>query len=279
MSVAGDAKFAPLTSLSDDDFTFSLRNKLMGQVNLVRYGMSAMRDGGSFTLTSGVLAQTPMVGSGAVSLVNAGLEGFVRAAALEAPRGIRVNVVSPPWVTETLIAFKNGSGGRTACGGGRAFLPREHRGEADGRGHLTRSGASRLTRLRWFDRRFDFTFPADLFLELFPELFPELLDRLRGTPLRLAERVAHFDSAAKRVRIEGWSVQEHAGHSADLDRVRFRPRFAEFQRGEATHLAAHPRLNVPMRLVDLMLFVAEHDEHHLASITELGRIAQRAVRR
>ena len=46
-----------------------------------------------------------MLGSAAISLVNAGLEGFVRAAALEAPRGIRVNVVSPPWVTETLIAL------------------------------------------------------------------------------------------------------------------------------------------------------------------------------
>jgi NAD(P)-dependent dehydrogenase (short-subunit alcohol dehydrogenase family) len=46
-----------------------------------------------------------MHGSGAVSLVNAGLEGFVRAAALEAPRGIRVNVVSPPWITDSLRAL------------------------------------------------------------------------------------------------------------------------------------------------------------------------------
>ena len=103
---AGNAKFAPLADLSDDDFRFCLDNKLMGQVNLVRYGFDSVNDGGSFTVTSGVLSHTPMKGSGAISLVNAGLEGFVRAAALEAPRGIRVNVVSPPWVTETLIAFK-----------------------------------------------------------------------------------------------------------------------------------------------------------------------------
>jgi NAD(P)-dependent dehydrogenase (short-subunit alcohol dehydrogenase family) len=64
-----------------------------------------MNDNGSFTLTSGVLARAPMPGSGAISLVNSGLEGFARAAALEAPRGIRVNVVSPPWITETLKAF------------------------------------------------------------------------------------------------------------------------------------------------------------------------------
>jgi NAD(P)-dependent dehydrogenase (short-subunit alcohol dehydrogenase family) len=105
VSVAGEAKFAPLEQLGDSDFAFSLGNKLMGQVNLVRYGFGSVRDGGSFTLTSGVLSQKPMKGSGAISLVNGGLEGFVRAAALEAPRRIRVNVVSPPWVTETLIAY------------------------------------------------------------------------------------------------------------------------------------------------------------------------------
>jgi NAD(P)-dependent dehydrogenase (short-subunit alcohol dehydrogenase family) len=105
VSAAGDAKFAPLTSLSDEDFAFSLQNKLMGQVRLVRWGLEAVRDGGSFTLTSGVLAREPMPGGAAISLVNAGLEGFARAAALEAPRGIRVNVVSPPWVEETLRAL------------------------------------------------------------------------------------------------------------------------------------------------------------------------------
>jgi NAD(P)-dependent dehydrogenase (short-subunit alcohol dehydrogenase family) len=102
---AGNAKFMPLADLSDADFDFSIRNKLMGQVNLVRYGFDYVRDGGSFTITSGILSRTPMQGSGAVSLVNAGLEGFTRAAALEAPRGIRVNVVSPPWVTETLKEY------------------------------------------------------------------------------------------------------------------------------------------------------------------------------
>lgn len=105
VSTAGQARFAPLEALSDDDFRFSLQNKLMGQVNLVRMGLRYLRDRGSFTLTSGVLAAEPMVGSGAISLVNSGLEGFVRAAALEMPRGIRVNCVSPPWVSETLAAM------------------------------------------------------------------------------------------------------------------------------------------------------------------------------
>lgn len=103
---AGLAKFAPLVQLSDADFRFCLDNKLMGQVNVVRFGWDHVADHGSFTLTTGILAHSPTPGSGAISLVNAGIEGFVRAAALEAPRGIRVNAVSPPWVSETLQALK-----------------------------------------------------------------------------------------------------------------------------------------------------------------------------
>jgi NAD(P)-dependent dehydrogenase (short-subunit alcohol dehydrogenase family) len=123
VSAAGDAKFAPLASLADDDFAFSLKNKLMGQVNLVRHGFDAVNDGGSFTITSGTLASQPMIGSGAVSLVNSGIEGFTRAAALEAPRKIRVNAVSPPWVTETLIAFKmDPSGGMPAADVAKAYV-------------------------------------------------------------------------------------------------------------------------------------------------------------
>ncbi len=106
VSAAGLAKFGAFESLSDADFTFSLGHKLMGQANLVRIGLSFIKDGGSFTLTSGVLSREPMKGSAAISMVNAGLEGFVRAAALELPRGLRINVVSPPWVTETLVARK-----------------------------------------------------------------------------------------------------------------------------------------------------------------------------
>ncbi|MFB6097561.1 MAG: short chain dehydrogenase [Salinibacter sp.] len=102
LSCAGEAAFGALDELDDEDFELSLSNKLMGQVNLVRHGLDVVRDGGVFTLTSGVLSQEPVPGSAAISLVNAGVEGFVRAAALEAPREIRVNVVSPPWVSETL---------------------------------------------------------------------------------------------------------------------------------------------------------------------------------
>ncbi len=102
---AGQAAFKPLPELSDEDFALSLRSKLMGQVDLVRLGIDTVEDGGSFTLTSGILGQQPMPGSAAVSLVNAALEGFARAAALDLPRGLRINVVSPDWLRETLAAM------------------------------------------------------------------------------------------------------------------------------------------------------------------------------
>jgi NAD(P)-dependent dehydrogenase (short-subunit alcohol dehydrogenase family) len=106
VSVAGTAVFRPLLSLSDGDFEESLHNKLMGQVNLVRYGLDSVRDRGQFVLTSGILSRFPMPGGVTFSMTNAGLESFARAAALEMPRGIRINVVAPGWVTETLVALK-----------------------------------------------------------------------------------------------------------------------------------------------------------------------------
>lgn len=119
VSAAGQAKFGSLDELTDADYQFSFTNKLMGQVNLGRIGRQFIADGGS----SGVLSQEPMKGSTAISMVNAGLEGFVRAAALELPRGIRVNVVSPPWVTETLIARKmDPSHGMPAVSVAQAYL-------------------------------------------------------------------------------------------------------------------------------------------------------------
>ena len=107
VSAAGGAVFKPLAALTDADFEKCLHDKLMGQVNVVRVGSQYVRPGGSITITSGVLAGEPMPGAAAISMVNAGLEGFGRAAALElGNEKIRVNVVSPPWVTETLIAYK-----------------------------------------------------------------------------------------------------------------------------------------------------------------------------
>ena len=123
VSTAGSARFNPLAELTDDDFLFSLKNKLMGQVNLVRIGQRFISDNGSFTLTSGVLARLPMPGSCAISMVNAGLEGFIRAAQLELGRGIRINVVSPVWVSETLAKLgRDPASGLSAELTARAYL-------------------------------------------------------------------------------------------------------------------------------------------------------------
>jgi len=99
---AGRAVFKPFAQLTDADYEVGLNSKLMGQVALARIAAEHLRDGGSITLTTGVLATRPMPGSAAISLVNAALEGFVRAAALELPRRLRINAVSPPWVKETM---------------------------------------------------------------------------------------------------------------------------------------------------------------------------------
>ncbi len=102
---AGRNAYAPLAQLTDADFAIGISDKLMGQVNLLRLGLDFVADRGSFTLTSGIASRRPIPGGAAFSLVNAGLEGFVRAAALEVPRGIRVNAVAPGWVCETLEAM------------------------------------------------------------------------------------------------------------------------------------------------------------------------------
>jgi uncharacterized damage-inducible protein DinB len=165
--------------------------------------------------------------------------------------------------------------------------------------------------VEWFGRKFDFSFPV--------ELYPEVIERLRGTPARIEERVKDASSALLTRRDgEKWSIQENIGHLLDLDEL-FAGRFEDFEVGleklrpadltnQKTHLAQHnsqpvgkilsefrrgrlalvkrleaappeyfrrtalhPRLNAPMRVTDLLYFVAEHDDHHLARISELLR--------
>jgi NAD(P)-dependent dehydrogenase (short-subunit alcohol dehydrogenase family) len=116
------AASAPLTPLSDEDFVPSLRGKLLGQVELARTAVEHLRDGGSVTLTSGMIPEaTP--GSAGGALVNAGVEAFVQAAAIELPRGLRVNAVSPGWVRETLVKLgMDDSGGIPAKEVARAYI-------------------------------------------------------------------------------------------------------------------------------------------------------------
>lgn len=164
-------------------------------------------------------------------------------------------------------------------------------------------------RTKWIDRRFTFDFPAGV--------AAELLERLRGTPARVEERVKYLPPATLLARpAGGWSIQEHVGHLSDLESL-FNGRLDDYSRGlpvlraadmsnretwEAQHndrpmaailrdlrvkrerivdrlarlsldelarTALHPRLQMPMRIVDSMYFHATHDDYHLASISDI----------
>jgi hypothetical protein len=167
-------------------------------------------------------------------------------------------------------------------------------------------------RIKWTDRHFDFTFPVGL--------YPEMIERLRGTPVRLEERLRSLPTNVL-TRRDGdrWSIQENAGHLLDLESL-VAQRLQEYIAGatmlhaadmtnrktyeaghndgpiasilnafraERTRLvdqlddlapelfarrALHPRLNAPMRVVDMLYFQAEHDDYHLTRISELVRL-------
>jgi len=166
----------------------------------------------------------------------------------------------------------------------------------------------------WFERKFEFSFPV--------ELYPNLLARLRGTPARLEEALrGRSHEALIRKAQEKWSAQEHAGHLLDLEplwparvndyvaasgqltvadlrnrktdeanhnarplehllagfraaRARLLDRVDELDPSLFARAIPHPRLETPMRLADHLYFAAEHDDHHLARIWELVNSAQ-----
>ena len=166
-------------------------------------------------------------------------------------------------------------------------------------------------RMRWFSRKFAF--------DVEPWAFPNLIERVRGTPARLEERLRALDTPTLTTRVgDRWSIQENAGHMLDLEPL-WALRLDDFERGadrlspadlenrkthDANHNATpledilsafrrvrgeivarlerydeamitrtsrHPRLDQPMRVIDLTLFVAEHDDHHLATMSALLR--------
>jgi len=102
---AGHVVFAPLAELTPEKYAVGLNDKLMGQVNLVLLGMANVRTGGSFTLVSGVLSRDPIRAGSSASMVNGALDAFVRAAAIELPRGLRINSVSPTVFEEAMPAY------------------------------------------------------------------------------------------------------------------------------------------------------------------------------
>jgi NAD(P)-dependent dehydrogenase (short-subunit alcohol dehydrogenase family) len=102
---AGEVHFAPLAEFTLDRFQIGLHSKLMGQVNLVVLGLKHIRNDGSFTLTTGQINEDPISVGASGAMVNGGLEAFARSAAIELPRGLRINVVSPTVTEEAWSAF------------------------------------------------------------------------------------------------------------------------------------------------------------------------------
>lgn len=105
VSATGSVHFGALTEMTADQFQIGLQSKLMGQVNLVLRGLRYINDSGSFTLTSGILSHDPIRYGVSASMVNGGLDSFVKAAAIEMPRGIRINIVSPTVLTESMGVY------------------------------------------------------------------------------------------------------------------------------------------------------------------------------
>lgn len=105
VSTVGKVHFDELTKMTHEHYLVGLHDKLMGQVNLVIAGLRYINDGGSFTLTSGILSRDPIRYGSSAAMVNAAIDGFVVGSAIEMPRGIRINSVSPTILAESMDAY------------------------------------------------------------------------------------------------------------------------------------------------------------------------------
>jgi NAD(P)-dependent dehydrogenase (short-subunit alcohol dehydrogenase family) len=104
---AGDAKWAEFASMTEEDFYIGLKSKLMGQVNLVRIGRGYVNPGGSFTLSTGILADHPVALTSSAAMVNGGIHSFVKAVSLELENGLRINVVSSGLVEDAVDIYED----------------------------------------------------------------------------------------------------------------------------------------------------------------------------
>ncbi|MEO0473904.1 MAG: short chain dehydrogenase, partial [Bacteroidota bacterium] len=104
---AGEARWDWFNKLSEEDYYVGIRSKMMGQVNLVRIGRQHLTENGSITLTTGILADDPVVKTASAAMVNGAIHSFVQAAALEFTPGQRLNVVSTGMVADAYEKYKS----------------------------------------------------------------------------------------------------------------------------------------------------------------------------
>lgn len=102
---SGKVHFAALDEMNDENLRIGLNDKLMGSVNLTLTAIPYLNYGGSITLTTGILNRDPILQGSSAAMVNGAIEGFVKAAAIDMPRGIRINVVSPTVILEAMPAY------------------------------------------------------------------------------------------------------------------------------------------------------------------------------
>ncbi|HDX9008836.1 short chain dehydrogenase [Aeromonas dhakensis] len=102
---SGSAAFNALTEMTDEEWQLGIQSKLMGQINLTRAAIPHLNDKGSITLISGILSEEPINWGASVTTINGAVEHFVKAAACELPRGLRINVVSPTVLTESMDKY------------------------------------------------------------------------------------------------------------------------------------------------------------------------------
>lgn len=161
----------------------------------------------------------------------------------------------------------------------------------------------------WFERKFDFSFPVGLFpvilerlrgsvcrIEIMVKDLPEeILSKKLDEDWSLKEQVGHlydledlwygrledFLSGEKLLRpADLTNAKTHAAnHNArpihellqlfSQARYRLIEKAGSFDESIASRVAIHPRLKMPMRLVDSLFFVAEHDDHHIAKMRNL----------
>lgn len=98
---AGAAKWAAFEDMTEEDFYIGIKSKMMGQINLVRFGKEYLNSGGSFTLTTGILAEDPVYKTTNAAMVNGSIHGFVLAVSQELKNGLRINVVAPGLVEDS----------------------------------------------------------------------------------------------------------------------------------------------------------------------------------
>jgi hypothetical protein len=167
-------------------------------------------------------------------------------------------------------------------------------------------------KLKWGERTFQFTFPVEVYPEMIERLrgtparlegrvkstAGEFLTRRDGERWSIQENAGHLLDLEALVsrRLDEYLAGAQTLHAADMSnrktyeaahnevpitnilgefrhqRTALADRLDGLSDESFARVAHHPRLNVPMRLIDMIFFQAEHDDYHLARISELIRL-------